>query len=101
MTNKTYQLSETLAIIYNEVRTELAFGFALASLLDNIHAWNTDILNSLKQAYRHLYKASSILISETEKTGQILLAELHIRDLVEHLSKELTAYCKHVKPTGR
>jgi len=92
MKTMTYQLNENLAKIYDEIRSEIGFEFALSDLMTDIDVWETDITSSLKEAYQHLFRGSSRVITDAEKTGHMLLAELYIRDLVEHLKDELAVF---------
>jgi len=92
MNNKTYRLNNNLVNIYDDVRSEIGFGLSLFSLTEDVNIWETDIASRLKEACQHLFRAQSRVITDTEKTGQILLAELYIRDLVEHLNDELAEF---------
>lgn len=92
MKNKVYRLNDRLANLYEEVRIELGFDLSLSSLMMDTDVWETDVRSSMKKACRHLFKANNSFLDATKRTDQILLAELYIRDLVEHLQGELAAY---------
>lgn len=92
MNSKVYGLNDSLVSIYEEVRSAVGFGLSLCCLMEDTDVWRTDIASRIKQAYRHIFKANSRDINETERTGQLLLAELYVRDLVEQLNGELAEY---------
>lgn len=89
MKSMTYCLNDYLSNIYDEVRAEIGFDFSLSDLTTDLDIWETDVAGSLKQAYQHLNRANSGMIPDDEKTNQILLAELHIRDLLDRLTLEI------------
>lgn len=86
---KNYLLNDSLASIYDDVRTELGFDLSLSSLMADKDIWGTDIVNGINQVYRHLFRANSYETSAAEKTNQLLLAELCVRELLENLTNEL------------
>ena len=103
MNSKDYRMNDSLATLYDEIRNELCFELTLTDLMEGAAVWETDIVRSLKQAYLHLFRAYSRMLDETERTGQLLLAELYIRDLVEHLMGEVSPCSTQISaaaPTG-
>ena len=101
MTNISYQSSDSLITLYDEIRDELGFGIGMSSLIANRAVWKTDVVVSLKRAYLHLVRAESSALSHTQKIDQILHADLFLRDLIEHLQGEHTEFHTENTPTAQ
>lgn len=95
MNDRIYQMSRSINEIYDEVGDEIGFDVPLPVLMENHATWKANVAESLRRANAHLLSAERFFLPQDEKTNQLLLGELIIRDLVERLKDELDGFISH------